>query len=93
MSIDRCSKCSALVDTDDEPESYIQIANMRSREEWICLCRGCRERYEDEREPRQMPHGWEPTPAQQAIIDAANSDSEDADADISEAIGNAGSLA
>ncbi len=50
MSIDRCSRCDDLVDTDAEPEAYVQIANMRNREEYICLCRGCRERYEDERD-------------------------------------------
>jgi hypothetical protein len=47
MSIDRCNRCSALVDTDDEPEAYVQIANMRNREEWICLCRRHREEYEE----------------------------------------------
>lgn len=51
MSIDRCSRCGDLVDTDDEPESYVQIADMRKREEWICLCRRHREQYEEEHEP------------------------------------------
>ena len=55
MSIDRCSRCGDLVDTDDEPESYVQIADMRKREEWICLCRHHREQYEDERsEPADL---------------------------------------
>jgi hypothetical protein len=54
MSIDRCSRCGDLVDTDDEPEAYVQIADMRKREEWICLCRQHREEYE-ENEPRQEP--------------------------------------
>lgn len=49
MSIDRCSRCGDLVDTDDEPEAYVQIGNMRNREEYICLCRHHREQYEDER--------------------------------------------
>lgn len=48
MSIDRCSRCGDLVDTDDEPEAYIQIADMRKREEWICLCARHREQYEEE---------------------------------------------
>lgn len=49
MSIDRCSRCGDLVDTDNEPEAYVQIGNMRNREEYICLCRHHREQYEDER--------------------------------------------
>ncbi len=52
MSIDRCSRCGDLVDTDDEPEAYVQIADMRKREEWICLCARHREQYEDERQDR-----------------------------------------
>lgn len=79
MSIDRCSRCSELVDTDDEPEAYVQIADMHKREEYICLCASCREKYEDERdsEPRRMPTDWTPTPAQQAIIDAAENEEGD----------------
>lgn len=54
MSIDRCQRCGDLVDTDDEPEAYVQIADMRKREEWICLCARHREEREDE---RQEPAG------------------------------------
>jgi hypothetical protein len=55
MSIDRCSRCGDFVDTDAEPESYVQVADMRKREEWICLCRRHREQYEDEHETRETP--------------------------------------
>lgn len=48
MSVDRCSRCSDLVDTDDEPEAYVEIGNMRAQTQTICLCRTCRERHEDE---------------------------------------------
>lgn len=50
MSIDRCQKCGDLVDTDAEPEAYVQIGNMRNHEEHICLCRRHREEREAERE-------------------------------------------
>lgn len=66
MSIDRCSRCGDLVDTDDEPESYVQIADMRKREEWICLCRHHREQWEAEHDE---PPEREFSPAQQAFID------------------------
>jgi len=74
MSIDRCQTCGAFVDTDNEPEAYVQIADMRRREEWICLCRSHREEYEQD-EPH-MPPDWHPTPAQQAIMDAAQDEDE-----------------
>lgn len=77
MSVDRCSRCSALVDTDNEPEAYVQIADMRKREEYICLCRGCRD--DREREPRTMPPNWQPTPEQQAFIDAREAEDDDED--------------
>lgn len=53
MSVDRCSKCGALVDTDDEPEAYVEVGNMRSQTSTICLCQTCRERYEDAQENKR----------------------------------------
>ena len=55
MSIDRCSRCGGLVDTDNEPEAYVQIADMRKREEWICLCRRHREQWEEEHDAPEPP--------------------------------------
>jgi hypothetical protein len=49
MSVDRCSRCSSRVDTDDEPEAYVEVGNMRQTMT-ICLCRSCRERHEEEQE-------------------------------------------
>lgn len=46
--MDRCSSCSALVDTDDDPESYVEIGNMRAQTETVCLCERCREEKMDE---------------------------------------------
>lgn len=65
MSIDRCSRCGDLVDTDAEPEAYVDVGNMRGLEAWICLCRRHREEYEDGPPEREF------SPEQQAIIDAA----------------------
>lgn len=76
MSIDRCSRCSELVDTDEEPEAYVDVSNQRrGPEDWQCFCRRCRERREDE--IGQEPPDREFSPAQQAIIDAAEADSEE----------------
>jgi len=82
MSVDRCSRCSNLVDTDNEPEAYVEVAmDVRGNPDYICLCRGCRERHEEEMEreasePRRMPTDWTPTAAQQAIMDAAPEEDE-----------------
>lgn len=54
MSIDRCYYCGDLVDTDDEPEAYVQVSNMRHTEEWRCMCRRHREKWEDEHEDRGL---------------------------------------
>jgi len=35
MSMDRCGKCGDLVDTDDDPDAYIDDE---------CMCEACRER-------------------------------------------------
>ena len=42
MSWDRCAKCGDLVNTDNEPESYVEDANGDYR----CLCHEHREAYE-----------------------------------------------
>jgi hypothetical protein len=58
MSIDRCSGCSALVDTDNEPEAYVEIGNMRAQTETKCLCGVCRALREEELEDlRTEPPG------------------------------------
>lgn len=66
MSVDRCSKCGDLVDTDNEPEAYVQIGDMRRTEEWICLCRHHREEREHY---RQEPPGLDAFIAEQLASD------------------------
>lgn len=53
MSVDRCAKCGDLVDTDAEPEAYVEVGNMRAQTETVCLCRECRARAEEEHEHRR----------------------------------------
>jgi len=50
MSIDRCKHCEILVDTDDEPESYVEIPDGTNQPDYICLCTTCREAYEEDLE-------------------------------------------
>ena len=44
MSMDRCADCDRLIDTDDFPDAYVDIGNMRSQTQTICLCSACQDR-------------------------------------------------
>lgn len=48
MSIDKCHFCEALVDTDNEPDSYVQM-NLGGKAEWVCTCWDCRPEEEDDK--------------------------------------------
>ncbi len=59
MSIDRCAKCDAFVDTDFDPDCYVErptytgVAHpinpaFKEKIEWDCICDTCRERIEME---------------------------------------------
>jgi hypothetical protein len=55
MSMDVCHDCDRPVDTDDDPDCYIEVGNMRRLTQTICVCEPCRERRieEDERRASQ----------------------------------------
>lgn len=70
MSIDRCANCGDLVDTDAEPEAYVEIGNMRAQIETRCLCRDCREACMNEMENRRAePPGLDAFIEQQIAAD------------------------
>ena len=48
MSMDTCSHCSKLVDTDFDLDFYVDIGNQRRLEQWIGLCESCRDRREEQ---------------------------------------------
>ena len=48
MSLDRCHDCERLVDTDDDPECYVEVGNMRRLHKTICLCEFCRDEREND---------------------------------------------
>ncbi len=51
MSMDRCQQCSNLVDTDDDPECYIQPMPDGSEKELDgCRCESCRESYYEDKQ-------------------------------------------
>jgi hypothetical protein len=50
MSWDRCKNCDRPVNTDDDPDCYIEVGNMRKQTTTECICEPCREELEIERE-------------------------------------------
>ena len=76
MSIDRCNRCDAFIDTDFDLECYVPDPrySLKNHPD-ICVCERCRE--ELDREPPRMPRDWVPTPEQQAIMDRETSEAEE----------------
>ena len=50
MSIAICKNCQDCVDSDDDPDCFVEIGNMRRQTETIVLCERCRFKDQDERE-------------------------------------------
>jgi len=57
MSMDRCHDCDRLIDTDDDPDCYIEVGNMRSQTKTVCVCEHCRELRLDRDERLQWAEG------------------------------------
>jgi hypothetical protein len=56
MSMCRCDGCSRIIDSDDDPECFVEVGNMRRLHDTIILCEPCRE----DREERAEHEGAEP---------------------------------
>jgi len=81
MSMCLCKDCDHLINSDDDPDCFVEVGNMRRMTWTETVCKSCRDAREEraEREADQsnsMPPDWEPTPAQQTIIDAAENEEE-----------------
>ena len=48
MSMVICSRCDALIDSDDDPEVFVEIGNMRRLHSTVVMWENCREHYYDE---------------------------------------------
>ena len=44
MSMVICADCDSLIDSDDDPECFVEIGNMRRLHQTIILCENCRGR-------------------------------------------------
>lgn len=64
--------CCELIDSDADPDCFVEIGNLHKT---LVLCCSCRDQREAELEDSSgMPPNHEFTPAQQAIIDAHEED-------------------
>ena len=50
MSMVICEDCDASFDSDDDPDCFVEIGNMRRMNKTIVLCENCRGRREDQLE-------------------------------------------
>lgn len=44
MSMIRCEDCDRIIDSDDDPECFVEVGNMRHLYKTKILCEPCRER-------------------------------------------------
>ena len=49
MSMINCGNCGRAIDSDDDPECFIEVGNMRSQHKTIVRCEPCREEDEADR--------------------------------------------
>lgn len=50
MSMIACSECRRLVNTDDDPDCFVEVGNMRRLTSTIVLCEPCREEHQAEQD-------------------------------------------
>lgn len=55
MSMCSCSKCGDLIDSDDDPDCFVEVGNMRRLHRTIILCVRCREQYYEDLERGDSP--------------------------------------
>jgi hypothetical protein len=48
MSMVICVDCDSLIDSDDDPECFVEIGNMRRLHQTIIICENCRGRRDDD---------------------------------------------
>jgi|GEM_PF-5740201 len=53
MSMIRCDHCPALIDSDDDPDCFVEVGNMRRLSETIVMCEPCRDRWREKREAEE----------------------------------------
>ena len=55
MSMVKCNDCGGTFSSDNDPDCFVEVGNMRRMNETIILCDQCRERREMEFEVERSP--------------------------------------
>lgn len=53
MSMCICSSCDSPIDSDDDPDCFVEVGNMKRLHKEIILCSSCRERREEEQSQQE----------------------------------------
>ena len=53
MSMCVCENCDAYIDSDDDPDCFVEIGNMRRLNQTMVLCENCRDKLFAELEAEQ----------------------------------------
>ena len=53
MSIIVCQSCDAYIDSDFDPDCFVEVGNMRAQTETKVWCERCRDIYYEEQEAKQ----------------------------------------
>ena len=48
MSMVSCERCDAPIDSDDDPDCFVETGNMRRLHQTTIMCERCRDKYYDE---------------------------------------------
>jgi hypothetical protein len=67
MSMVICEDCERQIDSDDDPNCFVETGNMRRLHETTVLCENCRERRWDHEQERLMQEGPGPSLLEQQI--------------------------
>lgn len=57
MSMVRCEECERFIDSDEDPECFVEVGNMKRLHKEIILCEPCRERRWEEYEADAAQEG------------------------------------
>ena len=58
MSMAMCKDCDRIFDTDDDPDCFIEVGNMRRYTEIIMVCEPCREKRLEKKEADAAQASW-----------------------------------
>ena len=50
MSIIVCEKCDAYIDSDNDPDCFVEVGNMRRLHKTEVMCERCRDKWYNEQE-------------------------------------------